>query len=291
MIMRMLNGLFVNSRHDVRSGWKIASVIMIYIMFSLILGVVARFLPLGKEGVATVTPYIGEISFILAVLVALKLIDDKSPHDMGFIHFRWGIRDFITGLVTGAALMTAIFAILLGFGRVELANGFSNPVWSHYLWSGLILYILVGFAEEMFFRGYCITALQQTGRTWFAVICSSLLFSFAHLGNPNASVVALANIFIVGLLFAFMYIKTGNLWMPIGFHISWNYFQGNIFGFPVSGTAPHGIYNIDSVRGALWSGGSFGPEGGLLATLLLGVGFLVVWLYPVKSEMQKRGVV
>ncbi|HEX7064690.1 MAG TPA: CPBP family intramembrane glutamic endopeptidase [Bacillales bacterium] len=285
MLIRMLNRLFVNSRHDVRSGWKIASVIIIYILLSLILGMVARFLPLGKERFATVIPYIGEISFILAVLIALKIIDEKKPRHMGLIYFRWGIRDFIAGLLTGAVLMTAIFAILLGFGRVELANGFSNPVWSHYLWSGLILYIFVGFAEEMFFRGYCMTALQQTGRTWFAVTGSSLLFSLAHLGNPNASVLALANIFIVGLLFAYMFLKTRNLWMPIGFHISWNYFQGNVFGFPVSGTTPHGVYNIDSVKGVLWSGGSFGPEGGLLATLLLGAGFLAVWLYPVKSEM------
>ncbi|HEX6923421.1 MAG TPA: type II CAAX endopeptidase family protein [Bacillales bacterium] len=285
----MINKLFTNRYEQVRSGWKIAAVVMMYIMLSLVLGMLLQMLPLGQGGLAAVAPYVGQVAFILAVLIILKIIDEKRPSDMGLIRFRWGARDFITGFLLGAVLMTGIFLVLFGFDRVTLANRLSNPEWSHFLWSGLILYIFVGFAEEMFFRGYCMTALQQTGKTWITVVVSSLLFSLAHLGNSNVSVLALANIFIVGLLFAFMFVKTGNLWMPIGFHIAWNYFQGDVFGFPVSGTMPHGIYNIERVKGALWSGGSFGPEGGLLATALLAVGFIVVWVYPVKTELQKRG--
>lgn len=225
---------------------------------------------------------------ILAALITLRIIDEKRPSEMGLISFRRGFRDFIFGLLLGAVLMTLIFVLLLAFGQVSLVNGLSAPVWSHFLWSGLILYIFVGFAEEIFFRGYCMTALKQTGHTWVVVIVSSLIFSIAHGLNPNVSVLGLANIFIVGLLFAFMFLKTGNLWLPIGFHISWNYFQGSIFGFPVSGTEPHGIYNIGRVEGALWSGGSFGPEGGLIATVMLVIGFLVVWGYPVRPRAEDR---
>lgn len=286
--MFFFRGIFTNRDRELRSGWRIAAALMIYILLSFLLGYVAQLLSPHREVLTVIIPYTGEVAMILAALITLRIIDEKRPSEMGLISFRRGFRDFIFGLLLGAVLMTLIFVLLLAFGQVALANGLSDPVWSHFLWSGLILYIFVGFAEEIFFRGYCMTALKQTGHTWVVVIVSSLIFSIAHGLNPNVSVLGLANIFIVGLLFAFMFLKTGNLWLPIGFHISWNYFQGSIFGFPVSGTEPHGIYNIGRVEGALWSGGSFGPEGGLIATVMLVIGFLVVWGYPVRPRAEDR---
>ena len=74
-------------------------------------------------------------------------------------------------------------------------------------------------------------------------------FQLAHGTNPNVSVLGLVNIALVGILFAYMFDATKSLWLPIGYHITWNYFQGNVFGFAVSGTTPHGIYNVSVENG------------------------------------------
>lgn len=282
------NRIIVNRKNQVRAGWKIASVVMISIILTVLLEMALHFLSPNKAAWRVISPFIQRVAFILAVLIVLKIIDEKRPRDIGLISFRRGYRDFIAGFILGALAMTVIFFVLWGFGSVSLENRLAEPNWSRFLWSGLLLYIAVGFAEELFFRGYCLNTLLQIGNQRMAIIGSSLIFTLAHFGNPNLTVVGLINIFIVGALLAFMFFKTGNLWMPIGFHIAWNYFQGDVFGFPVSGTVPHGIYNIAGMRGAFWSGGAFGPEGGLLATALIVALFFVIGKYPAKATAEKR---
>jgi len=109
---------------------------------------------------------------------------------------------------------------------------------------------------------------------------SAIIFSIVHSMNPNVNVLGLVNVALVGLLFAYMFDTTKSLLMPIGYHITWNYFQGNVFGFPVSGTASQGIYNTAVSNGStLLTGGEFGLEGGLLTTLMLGLGYLATKMY------------
>jgi membrane protease YdiL (CAAX protease family) len=98
----------------------------------------------------------------------------------------------------------------------------------------------------------------------------------------------LLNIFLVGLLFAYMFYKSGSLWMPVGYHITWNFFQGNIFGFPVSGTEPSGIYTIINTKDNLITGGGFGPEGGILATAVIIICALFVFIYCAPERESKR---
>ena len=111
-------------------------------------------------------------------------------------------------------------------------------------------------------------------------MASALIFSIAHGLNPNVSILGLVNIALVGILFAYMFDVTKSLWLPIGYHITWNYFQGNVFGFAVSGTSPNGIYVVEIAEGRDWlTGGAFGLEGGLAATLLILLGFIATRLY------------
>jgi uncharacterized protein len=100
--------------------------------------------------------------------------------------------------------------------------------------------------------------------------------------NPNLRVLGLVNIVLVGILFGYMYLKTNNLWMPIGYHITWNYFQGDIFGFSVSGLNQKGLYNISTFRDNLLTGGNFGPEAGVLATVVIILGMLLILRIPYK---------
>ena len=105
--------------------------------------------------------------------------------------------------------------------------------------SFLLLFILVGFSEEMFFRGYVMSTMASRGnKKWVIYVASALIFSIAHGLNPNVSILGLVNIALVGILFAYMFYATNSLWLPIGYHITWNFFQGNVFGFAVSGMTP-----------------------------------------------------
>ncbi|MEW9671538.1 CPBP family intramembrane glutamic endopeptidase [Ammoniphilus sp. 3BR4] len=135
----------------------------------------------------------------------------------------------------------------------------------------MLLYVLVGFSEELFFRGYVMRTLESTGyRKPIIYFVSAILFSIVHGANPNVSLIGLLNVGLVGLLFAYMFDITENLWMPIGYHITWNYFQGAVFGFPVSALKLEGLYQTEIIKGKEWlSGGEFGPEAGILATLLI----------------------
>jgi hypothetical protein len=123
-----------------------------------------------------------------------------------------------------------------------------------------------------------------------AWLISSLAFGTAHATNPNATMLSTFNIVLAGLMLSLPYLLTGQLAISIGLHATWNLFQGNVFGFPVSGSAPRRrLLNLDQGGPELWTGGAFGPEGGLLAVvwMLIGCGLIVLWL---KRRRQHLGL-
>ncbi|MGM8212376.1 CPBP family intramembrane glutamic endopeptidase [Virgibacillus sp. W0430] len=225
----------------------------------------------------------GTVGGIIATVLIWRLINKQQPSTLGL---SGSVKDFVYGLLLGAISITIIFIVLYVTGNIQLLTAFSNPQISSFTFSFLILFILVGFFEEMFFRGYVMnTMILRGNKKWIIYVASALFFSIVHGANPNVSLFGLVNLVLVGLLFAYMYDATKSLLLPIGYHITWNYFQGNIFGFAVSGTTPHGLYEIDISQGnALLTGGSFGLEGGVLATALILLGFAATKLYVHKRN-------
>lgn len=194
---------------------------------------------------------------LISLLLLWKFLNKKKIQDLGFGLF---LINIIFGLLLGAISIAIIFFILLFTDNIELINTLSNPNFSTYSITYLIFFILVGLFEELVFRGYIMSTLADRGRRKVTIyMVSALIFGIAHLANQNVTLLGIFNIFLVGILFAYMYDKTQSLWTPIGYHITWNYFQGNVFGFPVSGTTPYGVYTIDVSSGNdLLTGGSFG---------------------------------
>lgn len=202
------------------------------------------------------------ISVILTVFIALK-IEKRSWKEIGLVKINW--KHLMVGLILGILGMSVIFIVFLLTGNIVLSG---KLTFSYSILTGLILFIFVAFNEELLFRGYIMTELENTKNKFIVISLSSILFAIAHAMSPNVSILGLFNIALVGIVFAYMFIKTKNLWMPIGYHLTWNYFQGNIFGFPVSGTTAHGIFNIEQVNENILTGGSFGPEAGILTTII-----------------------
>ena len=246
-------------------------------------------------------PLLGGIySLIILLLVILAFIllgrwADRRPwQDYGF-HFNpaWW-RDLGFGLLLGMVLMGVVFGIeyLLGWESIQgmIENGQpSLPFWQ-LLVDGLIAYVLVGVQEEWFFRGFLIKNLAEglhlshinsKAAVLIPYLLISLLFGFAHGNNANATLVSSLNLSLIGLLLGLGFILTGELAIPIGLHIAWNFAQGYVLGFPVSGSGAHlSLLATKQAGPAIWTGGAFGPEGGVmgLVAALLGVLLIYAWV-------------
>ena len=221
---------------------------------------------------------------------------DRRPFkDFGF-HFDGGWwLDLFFGLLLGAALMTGIFLVELALGWVTVTGSFrtSSPgiPFVPAILLPLAAFVLVGIYEELFSRGYQLRNMAEglnypglgpRGAVLAAWGLSSVLFGVLHALNPNADMISVTNITLAGLMLGAGYVLTGDLAMPIGLHIAWNFFQGSVFGFPVSGLNPPGATLVvtEQAGPGIWTGGLFGPEGGLLVTVatLTGILLTVLWM-------------
>ncbi|MEN6411039.1 MAG: type II CAAX endopeptidase family protein [Anaerolineaceae bacterium] len=240
-----------------------------------------------------ITPLINLASMLLSVWFAAKVLDHRPFKDFGFHFNRQWWKDMVFGLALGALLMILIFAVELASGWVTVTGYLQNLYNGIGFWLGmaqsLLLYICVGIYEEMLSRGYELRNLAEglnfkrlggaRGGLLLAYALSSIVFGMLHLGNANTTWVSTLNLVIAGLLMGLGFILTGNLAIPIGLHITWNFFQGNVFGFPVSGTAKGASFiGIQQGGPDLFTGGAFGPEAGLVgvAAMLIGAG-LIFW--------------
>ncbi len=231
----------------------------------------------------------------ISIWLAGRFLDRRQFIDFGF-HFnqRWWI-DFCFGLSLGAFLMALIFLLELAVSWISVNETFvtHNPE-APFLSSiliPLILFLFVGFYEELFSRGYHLTNLAEgfSGKIikprtaiLLATLFSSAFFAVLHASNPHASLASTLNIGLSGIFLAAGYVLTGQLAIPIALHISWNFFQGNVFGFPVSGVDFRSatFIQINQSGPDLWTGGLFGPEAGLLGTgaMILGIIITLIWV-------------
>lgn len=251
---------------------------------------------------ATAPPLIVLIAFLtrgtfisLSIWLAARIFDRRPFSDFGLrISSDWW-KDFWFGTVLGGFLITAIFLFELAAGWVVpvgfLINNGTNWPFLPAILVPLLLFIIIGFYEELLSRGYQIINLAEglTGRfikpqtaILLASFLSSAVFGIFHAANPNATLVSTLNICLAGLFLAAGYVLTGELAIPIGLHISWNFFQGNVYGFPVSGASFRSATFIQIQQsGPDWlTGGAFGPEGGFLGIIsnLLGILLIMLWI-------------
>ncbi len=239
----------------------------------------SEFAPLVLLGTAT----------IAAVSFSGTFLDRRYFADFGLhVDRDWWI-DLGVGFGLGTALMTLVFLVEYGAGWVSVEAVFSAPLPS--LLPQLLLsvgfVVFVGFHEELLFRGYVVTNLAEGlfGHADFdadravggAIVVSAAVFALLHVTNPNATVVSTLGVAFAGVLLAFAYVLTGEIALPVGFHASWNLFQGPVFGLPVGGVDPSASLLVLNRHGPeLYTGGAFGPDAGLLGVSALSVGCLLV---------------
>ncbi len=205
------------------------------------------------------------LSVMLCVWLFIRFIDRKPLKSIGLI-LKGYEKDLKLGLALGAGLIAIGFLILFILGYLSV-DGFSFPVGTLILY--FLLFVVVSFHEEIMMRGYVLNNLMQSMNRYVALSISSVIFMSIHLLNPNVNFLSVVNLFLAGIVLGIYYIHKPNLWLPIGMHLTWNFFQGPIFGFEVSGIETKSIIN-QSVRGnEIITGGAFGFEGSILATILI----------------------
>lgn len=178
-------------------------------------------------------------------------------------------------LAVGLGLGTAMILLVAGLERLL---GLATFRWTtdspqRLLSSGafcFLLFLIAATNEELAFRGYPFQRLVDSIGSLGAVAVFSALFGLSHLANPSHTLGSTLNTMLVGVPLSVGYLRTRALWLPVGLHFGWNFFQGCALGLPVSGLlAPFSIFRAE-VRGSnLLTGGNYGPEGGLLATAVI----------------------
>jgi membrane protease YdiL (CAAX protease family) len=279
-----------------RTGWRL-------LLHTLLLGAITTFLifayilALGFPNLTTSTePHlltgIQLLVITLTTWIARRYIDRRSFRSLGFHIDKHTMTDLALGFCLSALMMGLIFAFEWGMGWLHFEGWMWNaaPIASVFtgLLGGLATFIIVGYYEELLFRGYHLqNMIEGTNLSW-ALFLSSAVFSILHIGNPNSTWASTLGLLAAGCFMAYGWVRTRRLWLSIGLHIGWNFFEGPVFGFPVSGLSVTHLIRQSVVGPVLITGGAFGPEAGLVILPVIALSAALIWVYT-GGKQAKRG--
>lgn len=269
-----------------RAGWRIL-LHAIGFNFIIICLTLTALIPIVLFGSSPENLWPNQIIAVLAVtptvFLARRFLDRRSIVSLGLqINLRT-IYDLLAGIVITFLMMGLIYFIERAAGWLTF-EGFAWETVSvvETAFSSLgafLLFILVGWHEELLYRGYRLQNISEGLNPTWGVVISSLWFGAGHILNPHATLFSTAGIFLAGLFLAYPYLRTRQLWLSIGLHIGWNFFEGVVFGFPVSGLDIYRLTRVQVHGPELWTGGAFGPEAGLVLIPALVLGTGLIYLY------------
>jgi uncharacterized protein len=303
--MHRIKWFFWNTTEKrLRAGWRVVIHFVLWIYTPALLKVVlgnslAHLLPSSFYAVERVRDLLVEFILRLPAIVVstwlmARWVDHRPFAELGLQGGKRWWLDFGFGLGLGALLMTLIFWSEWLAGWVTILQSFQTAnvslPFSLVIWEPLVVFAVVGLTEELLARGYQLRNLaegfhfsQSGGRSAVIIawLVSSLFFGLLHVNNPHSSWHSTLALMLVGIFFGLGFILTGELAIPIGLHITWNFFQGSVFGFPVSGR-DFGNITVLAIRQNgpdLWTGGAFGPEAGLLGLMATVIGCCAILLW------------
>lgn len=230
-------------------------------------------------------------SATLAVYIARRWIDRKSLSSLGLQTGVRGAADVVFGFLLSGIMAGTVFGAMLALGIIENVQvaAMSGPL-AGVLAGSLLIMALVGFWEELVFRGYILQNMAEGMGMKTAIIACCVLYGLAHSANPNASLLSTAIIMLFGYLRIYGYLSTGQLWLSIGMHTGWNFFQASVFGFAASGHAEdRTLLTHDSLSADWLSGGDFGPEASVLIIPVVLLALVVMRLWSGINLFAERG--
>jgi membrane protease YdiL (CAAX protease family) len=263
------------------ASWRILLFVVLWgLLFSPAILVIET---TGDGGSPIISPTIRfflEFLGVLAVLVAswlmVRFVDRRTFTSLGFAP-RGAVLDLLIGVALGSTM------ILISVATLWLAKWAQTVPVVTFSWHVLALMgaamLLNAVTQEVLVRGYILQTIESQSNVVAAVVLSSVIFLLLHAGAiVEGGILPAFNLFAAGLLLGLAYTTTRSLWLPVALHFSWNLLQGPLLGIAVSGqTLDSGWRMLDLTGPPLFTGGAFGLEGGLVATMATTLGIVSLW--------------
>jgi len=286
----IVSKIFLNDK-GVRGMWRL----LIYAAFVAVLGfgglVVLRQFAGAPSGVFSLGySLISEVllfAIVFGASLIMSQIEGRSPGVYGLpLRGAFG-KLFWQGCLIGLIEISVLIGLIAAFGGYSFGglvlHGKELLRWG-VLWA--VFFVFVGLFEEFLFRGYTQYTLAESVGFWPAAIVLSCLFGAVHLGNPGEGWVGAAGVVAIGLIFAFALRRTGNLWLVVGWHASFDFGETFLYSVPNSGLVLEGHLSNATLHGPDWlTGGTVGPEGSAFSFLTMGIlAFAIHFLFPAKKS-------
>lgn len=268
---------------ELRAGWRLLIFLLLFALFASagIFLIIALHLPQVTRGELTATALLLQEGLgTIAAMAAAAILGLLERRDFGVYGLpgaeAFGAR-FWQGMAWGIVMITAmilLIRLLGGFSFGELALR-GSLVWRYAMVWGLV-FLCVGFFEEFLFRGYAQFTLATGLEFWPAATMLSGVFGALHLANGGEDRVGALSVFVIGMFFCLTLRRTGNLWFAVGLHASFDWGETFLFSVPNSGIVAPGHLLNSSFHGPAWlTGGSVGPEGSVMAFVVVGVAAVI----------------
>jgi uncharacterized protein len=282
--------IFLNNK-GLRGGWRL----LIYAAFVAALGfgggILLRQFIHPTHGVFSIgfsfTYEVFSFMVIFGAALIMSQIEDRSSGVYGLpVRAAFG-KSFWQGCLIGLAEISVLIGLIAAFGGYSFGDlalhGKEVLRWGM-LWA--VFFIFVGLFEEFLFRGYTQYTLADSIGFWPAAVVLSCSFGAVHLGNPGEGWVGAAGVVAIGMVFAFTLRRTGNLWLAVGWHASFDFGETFLYSVPNSGLVLEGHLSNASLHGPNWlTGGTVGPEGSVFSFLTMGILAIAIhFLFPAKRS-------
>lgn len=255
--------------------------------FSLVIGFLVEFFSPGN-GTASIQEFFYHYllyyelsSFVIILFLFIfwvKVIEKNALSSLGFVKRNW-LKYLGLGILLSLLQMGVIALVYQvgGIGSFELNELSLEPIL--FILGLFPFWLLQGGTEEVATRGWLLTRIAARTNLPLAIAISSSLFGILHMGNAGVTFLSVLNIILDGVLAGLLFIYTDSIWLVVAQHGTWNYVQGNLLGFQVSGTgADASIFSFTMGDGPDWlTGGAFGAEGSIITTLVLLVSLVIVY--------------
>lgn len=294
---RFLRYFISPAEFRLRAGWRLLahSILLLFLLMligSMVFIALALLGLLPEDIFEDVSPLVDILislpTITAATFIARRFLDRKSFSSLGFDIDSQTVKDLMIGFLIPGLLMGGIFLFELAVGWLEINsfawNDQSIGGWLPDLAMWLVIYIAVGFQEELLSRGYHLQNMIDGLDLRWGILLSSLAFALLHLANPSFSLLSFLGLLAAGYFLAYAWVRTRQLWLSIGLHIGWNFFEGNVFGFPVSGTDTFRLIESEIGGPELITGGEFGPEAGFILVPALLFGTYLIYLYTAGKQ-------
>ena len=209
----------------------------------------------------------------------LRYIEQRAFRTIGLFP-KSILRHYSLGFLTGMVMMLCIVGFIALTGNVHVQNRRVNISVIRIFSSSFVMlfaYIIQGANEEIISRGWQFQVIGRKYSPWLGALVSSILFALLHISASGANLIAFLNLLLFSLLLVLFVLKHQSIWAACGWHSAWNWMMGSVLGLKVSGRNEVGtLFDLRITGSKLISGGKYGPEGSIVATVVLLFGVLML---------------